>query len=353
MDSIGAAGSLASVGCAASQHVTVPAAKTELVRGNGEDARVKIGTGRLNQMSVSAANAESENELPNINSLSSSDENIPKAGSSEKHIKPNDSTSEATAPEVGSIAARNISPAEPEHASGNWILGGLYASFDDGAYKCFKVLAVDDEVLHIKPFFTRYEQLPSVQECKKEDDLSKRVFQDLFRVDESSGDDSPDCQCSDGPLGASVGHTPSVQESREQDDLPKRVAQDSPRVDESSEGSLSDDDCPDCQCSDGPLGTFVGHMPSVQESKEQDDLPKRVVQDSPRVDESSEGSLSDDDCPDCQCSGGLFGNFVGHMPVARSHFEGMNAQLIVTTSIVDCELVGYRDWQDSDGGYFF
>ena len=162
--------------------------------------------------------------------------------------------------------------------------------------------------MHIKPFFTRYEQLPSVQECKEEDDRSKRVIQDSFPVDELS------------------------------------------------EGSLSGDDSSDCQCAEcsgGPLDTSVGHMPSVQESKEQDDLPKRVVQDSPRVDESSEDSLSDDDSPDCQCSGGLSDPLVMHMPMARSRFEGMNAQLIVTTSIIDCELMGYREWQSSGGGRFF
>lgn len=91
MGNIGAAGSLASVGCAASPHVTV--ANTELARGTGEDARVKVGAWRLQQMLVSTANVEDESELPNINSLSLTDENISRAGSSEERIKPSDSIS--------------------------------------------------------------------------------------------------------------------------------------------------------------------------------------------------------------------------------------------------------------------
>ena len=328
MDNVGAAGLLANACFAAPPHVTV--AKTELVRGTGEDSQVKVGTWLLHRVSVITVNAEDESKLANINSLSSSDENISRAGSSEESIKPNDRAFEATTPEVGSIAARNIPPVEPEpeHASGNWIPGGLYAAFDHDAYTCFKVLAVDDEVLHIKPFYTRYEQLPSAQECKEQDDLSKRVLEGVFRVDESlenslPDDDSSDCQCSDCLYYS----------------------------DYSDYSDCSDfSDCSDC--SDGPLGISVGPMPLVQESGEQDDLPKCVVQDSPQADESSEDSLADDDFPVCQCSGGLLGTFVGYMPMARNHFKGKNAQLIVTTSIIDCELVGYREWQDSNRGYF-
>ena len=53
-------------------------------------------SGRLLQMYDGSANVKNEDEFPDLNSLSTSDENIYKAGSSEKPIKLNDSASEAT-----------------------------------------------------------------------------------------------------------------------------------------------------------------------------------------------------------------------------------------------------------------
>ncbi|WP_257264800.1 hypothetical protein [Endozoicomonas sp. ONNA2] len=65
--------------------------------------------GQLHQMHVSSAIVKNEEEFPDINSLSASDGNTSKAGSSEKPIKLNDSTLKATAL-PSSVTANNVTP---------------------------------------------------------------------------------------------------------------------------------------------------------------------------------------------------------------------------------------------------
>lgn len=60
------------------------------------------------------------------------------------------------------VAKRGIAPVASRPARIDWTPGGIYASrLPDGSYKCFKVLAVeDDDVIHIKPCLNRYGYKP-------------------------------------------------------------------------------------------------------------------------------------------------------------------------------------------------
>lgn len=65
-----------------------------------------------------------------------------------------------------SLSARNISSVTPDAGGEHWVSGGIYAhSSDDGVFKCFKVLVVDDIGIHIKMYPNKFQHLPSVAEC--------------------------------------------------------------------------------------------------------------------------------------------------------------------------------------------
>ena len=68
-----------------------------------------LTAGQLHQMHASSAIVKNEEKIPDINSLSASDGNTSKAGSSEKSIKLNDSTFKATAL-PSSVTANNVTP---------------------------------------------------------------------------------------------------------------------------------------------------------------------------------------------------------------------------------------------------
>ncbi len=65
-----------------------------------------------------------------------------------------------------SLSARNISSVTPDAGGEHWVSGGIYAHpSDDGVFKCFKVLLVDDIGIHIKMYPNKFQHLPSVAEC--------------------------------------------------------------------------------------------------------------------------------------------------------------------------------------------
>lgn len=61
------------------------------------------------------------------------------------------------------IATRGIAPVASRPARIDWTPGGIYASrLAGGSYECFKVLGVEDDTIHTKPFLNRYRYKPCV-----------------------------------------------------------------------------------------------------------------------------------------------------------------------------------------------
>ena len=59
------------------------------------------------------------------------------------------------------VATRGIAPVASGPARIDWTPGGIYASRKaNGSYECFKVLAVEDDVIHTKPFLNQFGYRP-------------------------------------------------------------------------------------------------------------------------------------------------------------------------------------------------
>ena len=111
------------------------------------------------------------------------------------------------------VAKRGIAPVASRPARIDWTPGGIYVSrLPDGSYKCFKVLAVEDDVVHIKPCLNRYGYKPraadinSLFACMEHAPVSRRGLEqsgaELITSTPVTEEELDACQeWADDPLG--------------------------------------------------------------------------------------------------------------------------------------------------------